>query len=66
MVDEYDLSSVSTIFSGAAAELDGADVVDFAAERVAPYKKVRAVQFIDEVPKSAAGKVLRKDLRADA
>ena len=48
------------------AELDEQGVMDFVAERVAPYKKVRAVQFIDEVPKSAAGKILRKDLRADA
>lgn len=39
-------------------------VVDFVAERVSPHKKVRQVQFIDVVPKSAAGKILRKDLRA--
>ncbi|MBY4576210.1 4-coumarate--CoA ligase, partial [Gordonia paraffinivorans] len=31
--------------------------------KVAPYKKVRAVEFIDAIPKSASGKILRKDLR---
>ena len=36
----------------------------FVAEHVAPHKKVRAVEFIDAIPKSAAGKILRKDLRA--
>ncbi|WP_425553587.1 AMP-binding protein [Isoptericola hypogeus] len=40
------------------------DVQSFVAERVAPYKKVRAVEFVDAVPKSAAGKILRKELRA--
>ena len=34
------------------------------AERVAPYKKVREVEFVDAIPKSASGKILRKDLRA--
>jgi acyl-CoA synthetase (AMP-forming)/AMP-acid ligase II len=33
-----------------------------AAERVAPHKKVRAVEFIDEIPKSLSGKILRRVL----
>ena len=36
----------------------------FVAEHVAPHKKVRVVEFIEAIPKSAAGKILRKDLRA--
>ena len=40
------------------------DVQAFVAEHVAPYKKVRVVEFVDQVPKSAAGKILRKELRA--
>ena len=44
-------------------ELADADVIAYVAERVSPHKKVRQVQFIDTVPKSAAGKILRKDLR---
>jgi acyl-CoA synthetase (AMP-forming)/AMP-acid ligase II len=38
-------------------------VMDFVAGRVAPYKKVRRVEFIDVVPKSASGKILRRELR---
>src|SRR5437763_13349881 len=30
------------------------DVMDYAASRLAPHKKIRAVEFIEAVPKSAA------------
>ncbi|MBR7829972.1 AMP-binding protein [Actinospica sp. MGRD01-02] len=43
--------------------LTGQQVMDYVAERVAPYKKVRVVEFIDVVPKSASGKILRRELR---
>jgi acyl-CoA synthetase (AMP-forming)/AMP-acid ligase II len=46
------------------ADLTAEDVMAFVAERVAPHKKVRVVEFVDEIPKSASGKILRKDLRA--
>ncbi|MGK2852560.1 MAG: AMP-binding protein, partial [Microbacteriaceae bacterium] len=45
------------------AELSAEAVMEFVAGQVAPYKKVRQVAFIDAIPKSAAGKILRKDLR---
>ncbi|HJZ47856.1 MAG TPA: AMP-binding protein, partial [Roseiflexaceae bacterium] len=38
------------------------EVIAFVAERVAPYKKVRAVEFIEQIPKSASGKLLRRVL----
>lgn len=41
-------------------------VMAYMAEKVAPHKKIRFVEFIDEVPKSSAGKILRKDLKARA
>jgi len=45
------------------AELTADEVMEFVAGQVAPYKKVRQVEFIDAIPKSASGKILRKDLR---
>lgn len=46
------------------AELTAEEVMSFVASKVAPYKKVRRVEFIGAIPKSAAGKILRKDLRS--
>jgi hypothetical protein len=36
--------------------------MDHVAKRVAPYKKIRKVLFVDSIPKSAAGKILRRQL----
>ena len=42
--------------------VSAAAVKDFVAERVAPQKKVRRVEFVEEVPKTASGKILRREL----
>ncbi len=38
------------------------EVIQFVSERVAPYKKVRAVEIVDDIPKSPSGKILRRVL----
>ncbi|MGH8737864.1 MAG: AMP-binding enzyme, partial [Burkholderiales bacterium] len=43
-------------------EISADQVMAWVAERVAPYKKVRAVEFVDQLPKSATGKLLRRVL----
>jgi 4-coumarate--CoA ligase len=40
-----------------------ADIMEFVAKHVAKYKRVHAVEFIDAIPKSASGKILRRFLR---
>ena len=44
-------------------ELTADEVMAHVAGRVAPHKRVRAVEFIDEIPKSLSGKILRRVLR---
>ena len=39
------------------------ELMAYVAERVTPYKKVRRLEFIDAIPKSASGKILRRLLR---
>ncbi|MFI2642768.1 4-coumarate--CoA ligase family protein [Streptomyces sp. NPDC018610] len=46
-----------------AAPLTEEQVMAYAAARVAPYKRIRKVTFIDTVPRAASGKILRRQLR---
>lgn len=46
------------------ALLDPAQVMAFVAEKVLPYKKIRDVRVVDALPTSAAGKILKTELRA--
>ncbi|MDQ0404556.1 4-coumarate--CoA ligase family protein [Streptomyces sp. NPDC000349] len=43
--------------------LSEGEIMMYVAERVAPYKRVRRVTFIDAVPRAASGKILRRELR---
>jgi acyl-CoA synthetase (AMP-forming)/AMP-acid ligase II len=47
------------VLRGTATE---AELLEFVAQRVAPYKRIRFVEFIDKIPKSASGKILRRML----
>ena len=43
-------------------EVSGEDVMSFVAARVATFKHVREVEFIDAIPKNPSGKILRRML----
>ncbi len=45
------------------ATLSEQEVMDFAAQRLAPYKKIRQIVFVAELPRSGAGKVLKTELK---
>ncbi len=39
------------------------EIQQFVADRVSTYKRINVVEFVDEIPKSASGKILRRVLR---
>uniref|UniRef100_K3WMF5 AMP-dependent synthetase/ligase domain-containing protein n=1 Tax=Globisporangium ultimum (strain ATCC 200006 / CBS 805.95 / DAOM BR144) TaxID=431595 RepID=K3WMF5_GLOUD len=47
----------------AGSKLTKKDVMDYVASKVAFFKKVRDVEFIDAIPKSLSGKILRRELQ---
>jgi long-chain acyl-CoA synthetase len=64
IADEYRGETVkAVIVRSPGSSLDADDVITFCKERMAAYKYPRIVEFIDELPKTASGKVLRRELR---
>jgi 4-coumarate--CoA ligase len=65
-IDDEDGQEVPKAFvvRRADSELDEEVVMAFVSERVAAHEKVRMVEFIEVIPKSTSGKILRKDLRS--
>jgi acyl-CoA synthetase (AMP-forming)/AMP-acid ligase II len=46
-----------------ASKATAADVImGWVAQRVSPHKRIRDLEFIDQIPKSASGKILRRVL----
>ena len=61
-VPDEEAGDIPKAFIVRAGDVDPEALMDYVAERVAPYKKVRVVEFLDEIPKSASGKILRRVL----
>lgn len=59
---DEDSGEVPKAFVVARTPVDAEELMDWVAERVAPYKKVRRVEFIDQIPRSPSGKILRRML----
>ncbi|HZO06323.1 MAG TPA: long-chain fatty acid--CoA ligase [Solirubrobacterales bacterium] len=62
--DEYRGETVKAFVSlKPGAELSDQELIAFCKERLAAYKYPRQIEFVDELPKTASGKVLRRELR---
>jgi acyl-CoA synthetase (AMP-forming)/AMP-acid ligase II len=61
--DRNEIPHAFVVRQPAATDLSEGEVMMYVAERVAPYKRVRRVTFIEGVPRAASGKILRRELR---
>ncbi len=55
------VKAIVQLRNGASASAD--ELIAFCADRIAGYKKPRTVDFVDELPRDAAGKLLKRRLR---
>eukprot|EP01018_Ginkgo_biloba_P029754 Gb_40571 [translate_table: standard] len=55
---------VAFVVKSNGAEISEQEIKEFVAKQVVFYKKIQKVFFLDAIPKSPSGKILRKDLRA--
>jgi acyl-CoA synthetase (AMP-forming)/AMP-acid ligase II len=62
--DEWGELVHAEVVRQAGSALDEAGVTAFAKEHLASYKIPRSINFIDELPKTGSGKVLKRELRA--
>jgi long-chain acyl-CoA synthetase len=66
IADEYRGETVKAFVVPKAGEtLTEEDVISFCKKKLAAYKSPKIVEFRDELPKSAVGKILRKVLREE-
>jgi len=63
---ELDVGEIPKAFIILKAESKGKvseqEIIDWVAERISAYKKIREVEFVEEILKSGSGKILRREL----
>jgi acyl-CoA synthetase (AMP-forming)/AMP-acid ligase II len=61
--DEWGESVKALVQLRPGAQATAGELIDFCASRLAGYKKPRSVDFVDELPRDAAGKLLKRSIR---
>lgn len=62
--DDVTGESVTLVAVSTSPSLDEAEVIEFCRQSLTGYKKPSRVIFVDELPKSNVGKILRREVRA--
>jgi acyl-CoA synthetase (AMP-forming)/AMP-acid ligase II len=60
---DEDAGEVPKAFIVKRGDLTAEEIMAFVAQHVAPYKKIRKVEFVEQIPKTPSGKILRRVLK---
>lgn len=61
-VEDEEAGELPKAYVALKGEATAEELMAFVASHVAPHKKIRRVEFIDQIPKTASGKILRRVL----
>jgi 4-coumarate--CoA ligase len=61
--DAGEVPKAFVVRASSSQQITASEVMKHLVGRVATYKQIRAVEFVDAIPRSASGKVLRRALR---
>jgi len=61
--EEWGESVHAVVVAQPGASLAEGDVIDFARKHLAGYKVPRSISFMDELPRTGSGKILKRTLR---
>ena len=59
---DADVGEIPVAFVVVRESVSADDIINFVRERVSPHKKIRRVEFVDQIPRNATGKILRRVL----
>jgi acyl-coenzyme A synthetase/AMP-(fatty) acid ligase len=61
-IADEDAGQVPKAFVVLKQEIDPDSIMKYVADRVAPYKKLRCIEIVEQIPRSPSGKILRRIL----
>src|SRR5690348_15205859 len=61
--DEWGESVKAVVVLRPGMQATAEELIEFCAARLARYKKPRSIDFVDELPRDAAGKLLKRTIR---
>ena len=63
MIDAMGIGLIIPVMPDLIQEVTGGEVIEFLADKVAKWWLPDAVEFVDDIPHTATGKISKKDLR---
>ncbi len=62
-VPDEEAGELPKAFVVCSGEVEDDEILEFVAAKVSPQKKIRLLERIEAIPKSASGKILRRQLK---